>query len=86
MQHPSYWQAPRLTRGLQGRCVVGSADFFAPSERRCIVAQDILGGPEPDEQKTDLLGGEEADEQATDLIGGPERDEQKTDLLGGAEG
>ncbi len=43
---------------------------------------DVMGGPEPDEQRTDLLGGTEP---AGDVMGGPEPDEQRTDLLGGTE-
>jgi hypothetical protein len=47
-----------------------------------VADRDILGGPEPDEQRTDLLGGAE---HASDELGGPEPDEQRTDLLGGAD-
>jgi hypothetical protein len=42
----------------------------------------VLGGPEPDEQRTDLLDGSQP---GTDELGGAEPDEQRTDLLGGAE-
>jgi hypothetical protein len=44
--------------------------------------EDILGGPEPDEQATDVLGGHEAG-GPDDELGGPEPDEQATDTLGG---
>jgi hypothetical protein len=44
---------------------------------------DVMGGPEPDEERTDLLGG--ADRSGgVDEMGGPEPDEEGTDLLGGS--
>jgi len=43
---------------------------------------DLMGGPEPDEQRTDLMGGARP---GTDGMGGPEPDEQGTDLMGGAQ-
>jgi hypothetical protein len=51
-------------------------------EEAAVADRDIMGGPEPDEQRTDLLGGAE---HASDELGGPEPDEQRTDLLGGAD-
>jgi hypothetical protein len=39
----------------------------------------VLGGPEPDEERTDLLGGPEP---GADLLGGPE---PESDVLGGPE-
>jgi hypothetical protein len=42
----------------------------------------VMGGPDPDEQRTELLGGAEP---VSDELGGPDPDEQGTDLLGGAQ-
>jgi hypothetical protein len=60
------------------RSIVDGRDW----EEAAVADRDILGGPEPDEQRTDLLGGAE---HASDELGGPEPDEQRTDLLGGAD-
>jgi hypothetical protein len=60
------------------RSIVDERDW----EEATVTDRDVMGGPEPDEQRTDLLGGAEA---ATDELGGPEPDEQRTDLLGGAD-
>jgi hypothetical protein len=51
-------------------------------EEAAVTDRDVMGGPEPDEQRTDLLGGAEP---TGDVMGSPEPDEQRTDLLGGAE-
>jgi len=42
---------------------------------------DVMGCPEPGEQRTDLMGGARP---GTDEMGGPEPDEQRTDLMGGS--
>jgi hypothetical protein len=42
--------------------------------------RDVMGGPEPDEERTDLMGGSRP---GTDELGGPEPDEERTDLMGG---
>jgi hypothetical protein len=60
------------------RSIVDERDW----EETAVTDRDVMGGPQPDEQRTDLLGGAEA---TTDELGGPEPDEQRTDLLGGAE-
>ena len=44
------------------------------------MAEDMMGGPEPDEAGTDTLGGAEP---GGDVMGGPEPDEAGTDTLGG---
>jgi hypothetical protein len=41
---------------------------------------DVMGGAEPDEERTDLMGGSRP---GTDELGGPEPDEAGTDLMGG---
>jgi len=41
---------------------------------------DLMGGPEPDEERTDVMGG---GRPGTDEMGGPEPDEERTDLMGG---
>jgi hypothetical protein len=43
---------------------------------------DVMGGPEPDEQRADVMGGAEG---RTDEMGGPEPDEERTDLMRGPE-
>ena len=51
-------------------------------EEAVVTDRDVMGGPDPDEQRTDLLGGAEP---VSDEMGGPDPDEQRTDLLGGAQ-
>ena len=68
----------RTLPGRDPRSIVDERDW----EEATVTDRDVMGGPEPDEQRTDLLGGAEA---ATDELGGPEPDEQRTDLLGGAD-
>ena len=45
---------------------------------------DVLGGPEPDEQRTDVLSGSDPGDDE-DELGGPEPDEEGTDIYAGSD-